>query len=73
HMPTIVEDIGILASTDPVAVDRAAIDLVEARGGKPLPELIGNRELDWRYQIEHAVKIGLGRAEYELVEVSEQG
>ena len=73
HMPTMVEDIGILASRDPVAVDRAAIDLVEARGGKPLPELLGRRELDWRHQIEHAVKIGLGRADYELVEVSERG
>jgi hypothetical protein len=71
HMPTIVEDIGILASTDPVAVDRAAIDMGEARGGSTLPELIGNNQLDWRYQIEHAVKIGLGRADYELVEVSE--
>lgn len=71
HMPTIVPDIGILASTDPVAVDRAAIDQVEARGGKGLPQLIGNKRLDWRYQIEHAVKIGLGRAEYEWIEVGE--
>lgn len=71
HMPTIVPDMGILASTDPVAVDQAAIDMVETRGGKRLPQLIGNSRLDWRYQIEHAVKIGLGRADYELVEVSE--
>lgn len=69
-MPTIVEDIGILASTDPVAVDQAAIDMVETRGGKGLPQLIGNSRLDWRYQIEHAVKIGLGRADYKLVEVN---
>ena len=69
-MPKIVDDIGIVASTDPVAVDKAAIDLVEQRGGKSLPKLIGNAKLDWRHQIEHAVKIGLGSAEYELVEVS---
>lgn len=69
NMPKIVDDIGILASTDPVAVDRAAIDLVEHRGGRNVPALIGNARLDWRYQIEHAVRIGLGRAEYELVEV----
>jgi uncharacterized Fe-S center protein len=71
HMPTIVQDIGILASTDPVAVDQAAIDMVETRGGGKLPQLIGNSRLDWRYQIEHAVKVGLGRTDYELVEVSE--
>jgi len=69
-MPTIVEDIGILASTNPVAVDQAAIDVVEAQGGRKLPLLIGNERLDWRYQIEHAVKIGLGEAEYEWIEVS---
>ena len=69
-MPTMVQDIGIVASTDPVAVDKAAIDMVEAQDGRKLPELIGNSRLDWRYQIEHAVKIGLGRADYECIEVS---
>jgi uncharacterized protein len=68
-LPKIVEDIGILASTDPVAVDKAAIDLVEKRGGRDVPALIGNKKLDWHTQIEHAVKIGLGRAAYELIEV----
>ena len=70
NMPTMVRDIGIVASADPVAVDKAAIDMVEAQDGRKLPELIGNRELDWRHQIEHAVKIGLGRADYERIEVS---
>ncbi|MCU0917213.1 MAG: DUF362 domain-containing protein [Planctomycetes bacterium] len=70
HMPTMVPDIGIVASTDPVAVDRAAIEMVETRGGQKLATLIGNARLDWRFQIEHAVRIGLGRAEYECIEVS---
>ncbi len=69
NMPKMVEDIGILASTDPVAVDQASIDLVESRGGRGVSRLIGNAKLDWRHQIEHAVRIGLGSAEYELVEV----
>lgn len=69
NMRRIVDDIGILASTDPVAIDQAAIDLVEAQGGKALGQLIGNKRLNWRYQIEHAVKIGLGSAEYELEEI----
>lgn len=68
NMPSIVDDIGIVASVDPVAVDKAAIDLVETRGGKTLSKLIGNNKLDWRYQIEHAVKIGLGSADYEMAE-----
>ena len=69
-MAKIVDDVGILASTDPVAVDKAAIDLIESRGGKGVPALIGNNKLDWHHQIEHAVKIGLGSAEYEIVEVN---
>lgn len=70
NMPTIVEDIGILASTDPVAVDKAAIDLVERRGGRDVPKLIGNAKLDWHTQVEHAERIGLGSSDYELVEVA---
>ena len=69
-MPTIVGDIGIVASRDPVAVDQAAIDMVETRAGRKLPELIGDGRLNWSHQIQHAVKIGLGCAEYELIEVS---
>ncbi len=69
NMPKMVADIGILASTDPVAVDKAAIDLVEQHSGKNVSRLIGNKDLDWRFQIEHAVKIGLGSADYELVAV----
>jgi uncharacterized Fe-S center protein len=69
RMPTMVPDIGIVASRDPVAVDQAAIDMVETRAGRTLPELMGDGRLNWSHQILHAVKIGLGCAEYELIEV----
>ena len=68
-MPTIVDDIGILASADPVAIDKAAVDLVEDKAGKKLGRLLDNNELDPRHQIDHAQKIGLGSADYELVDV----
>ena len=68
-MPKIVDDIGIFASTDPVAVDKASIDSVEERSGKTIAELIGKDELDQRYQIEHAQLIGLGSADYQLIEI----
>ena len=54
NLTKMVEDIGILASTDPVAVDQAAIHLVENAGGKPLAGLLGQDELDPQYQIEYA-------------------
>lgn len=69
NMPQIVDDIGILASTDPVAVDKASIDLVQSTGGKTFAELMGRKELDPRWQIEHAECIGLGSTDYELIEV----
>jgi uncharacterized Fe-S center protein len=68
-MHKIVDDIGIVASTDPVAVDKAALDLVETKAGKKLPQLVGNTKLNPNYQIEHAERIGLGSTDYELIEV----
>ncbi len=68
NMPKIVDDIGIAASTDPVAVDKAALDLVETKAGKKLARLIENDKLQPGYQLEHAERIGLGSTNYELVE-----
>lgn len=67
NLRKIVDDIGIAASTDPVAVDKAALDLIEGTGHKSLVELLNNNKLDPRYQMEHAEKIGLGSTDYELI------
>jgi hypothetical protein len=69
NMPKIVDDIGIAASTDPVAVDKASLDLVEKRGGKKLQQLIKNEKLNPLYQIEHAERIGMGSTDYKLIEI----
>jgi uncharacterized Fe-S center protein len=68
-MRKIVKDIGIVASTDPVAVDKAALDLVETGGGKKLAQLVENTKLNPHYQLEHAERIGLGSTDYELIKV----
>lgn len=63
-----MHDIGILASFDPVALDRACIDLVEASpDGKSLMERINGR--NGTLTLDHAAKIGLGSLEYELVSI----
>lgn len=65
-----MDDVGILASLDPVAVDQACIDLVYAQregGGRALVERIESR--NGLHTLEHAAKIGLGSREYELVEI----
>jgi hypothetical protein len=69
NMRKMVDDIGIAASADPVAVDAASLDLVESKAGRKLSQLIKNEGLDPRCQIEHAERIGLGSSSYELVEV----
>ena len=69
-MPPIVDDIGILASTDPVAVDKAAMDLIEKTAGKNLAQLLENEKLNPQYQFDHADKIGLGTSDYELIDVN---
>ncbi len=69
NMRKIVDDIGILASTDPVAVDKAALDLVEKKAGRKLQSLIGNDALDPNHQIRHAENIGLGSSNYKFIEI----
>ncbi|MGQ9673386.1 MAG: DUF362 domain-containing protein [Candidatus Aminicenantales bacterium] len=63
--PEIVEDIGILASKDPVALDKASVDLVF--GQKKRDVLRQGYDIDWSIQLHHAEKIGLGSLDYELV------
>lgn len=63
-----IHDIGILASTDPVAIDQAAIDLVwNAEGSESLRNRINNR--NGLLTLEHAEAIGLGSRSYRLVDI----
>jgi len=63
-----IPDIGIVASVDPVAVDKATLDITAKIHGKTLAELSHGR-LNAMIQLEHAAKIGMGSLEYEWVEV----
>ena len=71
--PVKLEDYGILASTDPVALDQACIDIINQQKvtAKNDPtDLL--RRIDRQHgihTIEHAEKIGLGSREYVIVEV----
>ncbi len=73
-----VEDIGMLASRDPVAVDQAAADLVNsAHGveGSRLKNVMSEDKIfevtgiDWKAQLVYAEEIGLGQRDYKLVEI----
>ena len=78
----IAADVGFFASFDPVALDRASVDAVNAA-----PMIPGSRldeagyqpgddkftaihpDTNWKHGLDHAEKIGLGSQEYELVTV----
>ncbi len=63
-----MHDIGILASTDPVALDQACIDLVySTEDGQSLVNRIESR--NGLHTLEHAQQIGLGSRSYELVSI----
>ncbi len=65
-----IDDIGILASTDPVALDQACIDLVyAAKGSESLRGRI--EDLNGLHTLEHAEKIGLGCRTYKLVDIND--
>ena len=71
-----MNDIGILASLDPVALDQACVDLVfnySSKEGDDAAALI--ERINTRHGIhilEHAAQIGLGSREYQLVSLDEK-
>jgi hypothetical protein len=77
----VVNDIGILSSGDPVAIDQASVDLVNAQEGNRSSKLPANRkpgedkfralypDVDWTIQLDYAEEIGLGTRNYELIKI----
>ena len=65
-----IADIGVLVSTDPIAIDQACIDLVYACSDPGKPHLIERIESrNGVLTIEAAAALGYGSREYELIEV----
>ena len=68
-----LKDIGILASTDPIALDQACIDLVYAsndRGRDHFIERVESR--NGIHTIETAAKLGYGSREYTLINIDKE-
>ena len=65
-----IADIGILASTDPIAIDQACLDLVYACSDPGKPHLLERIESrNGVHTIEAAAAQGYGTRDYELIEV----
>lgn len=67
-----MKDIGILASLDPVALDKACVDLVYAAPEEESASLIARIEaLNGIHTLDYAEELGVGSQNYELVMIDE--
>jgi len=66
--PRIAPDVGILASSDPVSIDKASLDLVVRACGQDIFKA-AHPEQDGTKQLYYAQKLGLGNLDYELIEL----
>lgn len=84
----IIQDVGIFASCDPVALDVACAEACNKapiiKGSYLQDQIVHNHvnnpedkdrftmthpDTNWEVCVEHAVKLGLGNREYEIIEV----
>lgn len=72
----VVDNIGVLASFDPVAIDQASIDLVnkaEWSKGSTTRSMEMDKfravypDIDWSVQLKYAEKLGIGSRKYDLI------
>ncbi|MDI6732393.1 MAG: DUF362 domain-containing protein [Planctomycetota bacterium] len=62
----LIDDIGILMSLDPVAVDTASIDLINKKAGKDIFKTAW-QEIDYTIQLMETERLGVGTRRYDLV------
>lgn len=73
----VMNDVGILASTDPVALDKACLDLIfnynSTQGDDAQPLIDRINEMHGTHTVEYAEQIGLGSQEYNLIDITTTG
>ncbi len=68
----VMKDIGILASLDPVALDKACVDLVNAAPEEENRSLVNRiKAKNGTHTLDYGQEIGLGTQKYELVNIDE--
>jgi len=71
HAPEL-DDIGILSSTDPVALDKACVDLIYAADATKRASLVHRMEQqNGIHCLNHAASLGLGSLTYQLVDLDD--
>jgi uncharacterized Fe-S center protein len=73
-----VPDLGILLSNDPIAIDKASVDLINSAPFNPLWSDVNKtknkdkfkviyKNIDWNSQLDYGQKMGIGNKEYEII------
>lgn len=74
----VVEDIGVLSSFDPVAIDQASVDLVNSAQWSERSKYKSSIKdkfrsvysgIDWSVQLRYAESAGIGSRKYQLIEI----
>lgn len=65
----VVEDLGYAASLDPIALDKACLDMVAKACSNCDPFAKLYPKIDSNIQFEHAKKIGFGSSDYKLINI----
>ncbi len=63
----VIENKGFLASRDPVAIDRASLDIMQAQGHVSIEAISG---VDVAAVLQDAERMGIGQAKYNLIRLS---
>ena len=69
HQDPIMDDQGVVGSKDPVALDKASLDLVNEKSDGKFDEI---NSIDKSVQVEHAHKLGLGSKDYEIISLDSE-
>jgi uncharacterized Fe-S center protein len=76
----IVPDLGIMLSSDPVAIDKASVDLVNSTPFNPLWSASNKtksedkfkmvfKSIDWNSQLDYGQKMGIGNKDYKIIKI----
>jgi len=69
HQDPIMDDVGVMGSKDPVALDKASLEIVDGKSDGKFDEI---NSIDKTVQLEHAYKLGLGNKDYEIVSLDSE-
>ncbi|MCM8766147.1 MAG: DUF362 domain-containing protein [Candidatus Omnitrophica bacterium] len=67
--PPVIPDMGIFVSLDPVAIDKAGVDMISKKVGRDIFKVLHAQSADVDRQLNYAQEMGLGSLDYQLIKI----